>query len=139
MKTEYKRYLKYPHLSPEDSLIWNRFILRFPDYFFKVSYDLKVGKPRDYSKFPKGKIRDDLELLSRKRIDVVGWRKNQIYIMELKPSASFSALGQALGLAELFRRDFYYKEIIKPCVITNQEIPDIKELAEKQDILYFVV
>ena len=135
----YQKLPKYPHLAPEDVKIWERFITAYPVYFERVDYDLKVGTPRAYPEAPNDKIKEDLEYLSRKRIDVVGYRGNEIHIIELKPRASFEAIGQIIGYTELFLPFVKPENSISMVLITDTEIPDIAELCFKKGIQYFIV
>ena len=135
---EYKKLLKYPHLGPEDSAIWAKFIEKNPDFYLEVDYDVKVGEGRDYSELPKDVYSDDLKYLSKKRIDVVGSRPGEIHVIEVKPSANLSAIGQAFGLAELFRVEAPAYKRILPVVITDQLLPDMEKLCSKMGVLLFV-
>ena len=135
---EYKKYLKYPHLGPEDTKIWNRFITANPDFFMSVDYDVKVGQGRNYSLFPDSVIKTDMEYLSKKRIDVVGFAANGIYIVELKFRATFSAVGQVKGLAELYQKMSSGNKVIVPCIITNEATPDMADFCRKQGISYIL-
>ena len=135
---DYKKQLKYPHLGPEDTAIWSRFIEKYPDYYKSVDYDVKVGEGRDYSGLLEDEYSDDLKYLSKKRIDVVGFRENEIHVIELKPSAGLSAIGQSLGLANLYREIAPADKRVLPVVITNQILPDIEALCLKMGVLLFI-
>ena len=134
----YKRYLKYPHLRPEDVKVWNLFISQNPDFFKAVEYDVKVGEGREYPDSPEGPIKEDMKYLSKKRIDVVGFMNHEIYVIELKPKAEMRAIGQALSLAELYRDIAPSDRIVLPTVITDEEMPDTRRLCSKLDVLYLV-
>lgn len=131
---EYKHFLKYPHLGPFDTEIWNRFISKNPDFFMSVDYDVKVGQGRNYSLFPDSVIKSDMEYLSKKRIDVVGFYADKIYIIELKFRATFSAVGQVKGLAELYEKMYSGNKVIVPCIISNEITPDMPDFCRKQGV-----
>lgn len=137
-KMPYKKYLKYPHLGPEDTRIWNKFITENPHFFKAVEYDVKVGEAREYPEAEEGPIKEDLKYLSKKRIDVVGFKNSEIYIIELKPKAGMSAIGQALSLAELYRDEAPIDMVVLPTVITDEEIPDSKVLCQRLNVLYIL-
>ena len=130
---------KYSHLRPEDVMIWERFIIKYPKFYDSVDYDLKVGNPRDYPEVNEDQYKKDLEYLSRKRVDVVGYKGDEIHIIELKPRASFSAIGQVIGYTDLYRPFAPEKSLVSSVIITDEKIPDIKDLCFKRGILYFVV
>ena len=137
-KLPYKRYLKYPHLMPEDVKIWNKFISGNPEFFKEVEYDVKVGEGREYPEAPEGPIKEDMKYLSKKRIDVVGFTNDEIYVIELKPKAGMKAIGQALSLAELYRDIAPIDKVVFPTVITDEEIPDARELCSRLGVVYMI-
>ena len=134
---EYKKLIKYPHLGPEDAAIWARFIAKNPGFFNNVEYDVKVGQGRDYSSLPKDQYSEDLKNLSLKRIDVVGFRQGEILVIELKPAATLAAIGEAIGYTQLFKEQDKTGKRISPAIITDQILPDIENVAEKNGVLIF--
>lgn len=132
---EYKHLLKYPHLGPEDAAIWERFIGKNPGEFKGVEYDVKVGEGRDYSQYPDDEYKADMIHLSRKRIDVVGFRHNETYVIELKPRASFSAIGQIIGLTKLYEDETLTANKILPVIITDEVLPDMLNLCGQMGVL----
>ena len=137
-KIPYEKLLRYPHLSPEESKIWDRFIEKNPKIFEEVIYDARVGEGRDYSDYPEDKIREGMEYLSKKRIDVVGLAKELIYVIEIRPKANLNAVGSALGLAELFRDVAPVYKIIIPAIITDEILPDMPELCRRMGVKLFL-
>lgn len=134
----YEKLLKYPHLSPQDKEIWEKFIKKYPDLFDSVDYDVKVGKPREYKTAPEDIYKKDLQILSKKRIDVVAYKNEQIFIIEIHPSASFETLGQIIGKISLYKKEFKPRGKIKGILVTDKEIPDIRELCEENNIDFFL-
>ena len=128
--------IKYPHLAPQDKIIWDKFIDDHPDYFDSVDYDVRVGTGQTISAKPHAMTAEEWRAHTQKRIDVVGYKDDLIYIVELKPSASFSAIGQAVSYALLYRAEFNPKEKILPTIITDREVLDIRNLCNQQGILY---
>ena len=135
----YKLLSKYPHLRPEDVAIWEKFLSAHPDFYDSVDYDLKVGEGRDYSEMPGDEFRADMEYLSKKRIDVVGYKGDEIHIIELKPQAGFSAVGQVLGYAKLFAATGAAGKRIVPVVITDEELPDVRNFCLKMGVLLLIL
>ena len=137
-KLEYKKYLRYAHLGPEDVRIWDKFIETHPDYFQMVAYDVKVGKGREYPESEMPEVKEDLVYLSKKRIDVVGFKGEDVFVIEIKPKANLSAVGQAFGLAELYRDEFGSGRRIVPVIITDEKIPDMEALCSRMGVLYLL-
>lgn len=132
----YKLLSKYPHLMPNDIRIWERFIQTFPKFYTSIDYDVKVGTPKQYPGLTGDKYKKDLEDLSRKRIDVIGYRDKEIHIIELKPYAGFSAIGQVEGYLELYKPYLPPEEILVGFIITDYQTPDTANLCFKKGLLY---
>ncbi|MBA7531164.1 hypothetical protein ES705_23375 [subsurface metagenome] len=96
---------KYPHLLGEDVPIWQKFIQRFPGFFDSVDYDVKIGSGVNSDIINDKKYRTYYQDLTKKRIDVIGWKNDLTFIVEIKKRVSFGTLGQILGY-----RYFYLKE-----------------------------
>jgi hypothetical protein len=135
---EYKQLLKFPHLGPEDEAIWRKFIEQNPSEYSTVEYDVRVGEGRDYSEHPNDEYKADMIHLSKKRIDVIGFKLDEVHIIELKPKASLSAIGQVLCLKELYKRQNKTSLKIKPVIITDELLPDVPSLCLKMNILLFL-
>ncbi len=135
----FEKLLKYPHLSPQDKAIWEKFIEKHPKFFDSVDYDVKVGKPREYKGKPEDVYKKDLQILSKKRIDVVGYKNDMVFVVEIHPSASFETLGQIIGKISLYKKEFGNEKKVKGILITDKEVPDIRELCNENNIDYFLV
>ena len=91
---EYGKRNWYPHMMPADVAIWERFIEKFPNAYNSVEYDVKVGAiPKFVTEHEDVAIQGQAPLYARK-IDVVGHAGANIDIIELKPNAGMSTLGQ---------------------------------------------
>ena len=135
---EYIARLRYPHLGPEDAAIWSKFIQRKPNFYDLVEYDAKVGEGRDYSEHPDDQYKADMVLLSRKRIDVIGFKAGEIHIIELKPKATLSAIGQVIGLMKLYQAENQTTAKIMPVIITDEILPDMANLCGQMGVLLFL-
>lgn len=96
---------KYPHLIGEDSNVWQRFVSKYPYRFDTVDYDIHVGKGVDT-----GPISDETSKLywanlTKKRIDIIGYKDKFITIIEVKKRATLFTLGQVLGYRFLYLID----------------------------------
>jgi hypothetical protein len=136
---KYEKMIRYPHFRPEETLIWNRFIDKYPDRFESVDYDVKVGTPRDYSMYPEDEIRKALEYLSLKRIDVVGYSMDKAFIIEIEPNANVRAIGEVIAKTDLFKEQFPDYRAYYPMIITDIENPDMRKLCTRYGIIFEVV
>jgi len=81
-----KRYW-YNHMAEADRLIWERFMTQFPDVYDTVGYDVAVGTVPNHAQGPVVGEGPDMGRLYQRRIDVVGFKAEQIDIIEVKPQA----------------------------------------------------
>ena len=134
-----QKLAKYPHMKPADIEIWERFIEAQPDFFDSVDYDFHVGRGADFLPDEEDTPDGRENRLYRKKIDVVGYKKNQIWIIEVKPVADATALGQVLSY-----REFYIKkkgDSPKPIsmVVCGKIFNEMKDLFSIYKITVFVV
>ena len=135
----YKKLHKYPHLLAEDVVLWNRFIEQHPNRFDYCDYDVHVGDgtklPDDYEPNYKKMAKE----LSQFRIDAVGWKGNLPTIIEIKPRASTTAIGQIIVYRTLFKKDFPQYPSINSMIITDWEHEEIFSIAFENDIYLVTV
>lgn len=133
------RLTKYPHMSTEDTIIWNRFLEAYGREYDSFDYDIKVGEgeaprptlPDNYKKM----VRD----LTRKRIDAVGYKPGEIHIFEVKPFAKLSALGQILAYAELYTDTFTFSDTLRAAVVCENVDSDLKKVLTKYNVTVILV
>ena len=130
---------KYPHMFPLDIPIWERFIDLFGSDFLSVDYDVKVGSGTEPIE-GLGDIYARMQsILSKYRIDVVGYRSDAIWIIETKPEAGTVAIGQIEAYTNLYKRDFKPSVPVIGCIITDRELPDMSYLTKAKGIEYYIV
>ena len=119
----------YPHLMVGDIAIWEEFLVSVFNVFDSFDYDVHVGEGITPSKDWSPEIQAMAMALSEKRIDVVGWEGDVPTIIEVKPSASLSAIGQILCYRELFSARFPTEARPLIMIVTDFEMPDIRSLS----------
>lgn len=130
---------KYPHMKPADVLIWERFMQKFPTAYDEVEYDVLVGTATPAPEETPENLKKDWEVLGKKKIDVVGFKVEGIDILELKPQAGASALGQVRGYADLYEAESGTALPVRPVLITDILKPDMEFLARKQGVKLIIV
>jgi len=126
-------------MFPLDIPIWERFIDSVGADFLGFDYDVKVGSGTKPIKGLGAKYARMQAILSKYRIDVVGWRSDAIWIIEVKPEAGTVALGQIDLYTTLYKRDFKPKLPVVGVIVTDRELPDIKEFAKAKKYKYFTL
>lgn len=107
-------------MMPRDVHIWEKYIKANPGLFLSCDYDVPIGPTPDWLDDKVDAEQAKQGFLYRKKIDVVAYAVDYIALIEVKPSAGSSALGQILGYEILFRQDFPNAPRTVPMVVTNQ-------------------
>lgn len=125
---------KYPHLMVGDVEIWERYLGRFADQWDNFEYDVRVGEGIKTEPGEEEKYKLMATALSEKRIDVVGHRGAVTTIIEVKPSAMLSAIGQLLSYQILYEERYPLRGPVKMLLITDRIGPDLEKLCRKFEI-----
>lgn len=115
----------YPHMLTEDSEIWSRYLTQQVLPILEVWYDVHVGSG---VLLPVGSSDLDKRIaqgVTRKRIDVVCRLESALWVVELKPVGSMTALGQALAYRGLFVREYEAPRDTLAIVICGEVDPDL--------------
>lgn len=124
----------YPHMAKHDARIWERFITRYTGYFDDVAYDIAVGgtEPNDPS------ATDDERRMWRfntaKRIDAVCRNRDELWLVEVRPSASLAALGAVLGYTYLSELDGWPDRPVVMTIATDRTDNDIRLVCATFDV-----
>jgi hypothetical protein len=122
--------IKYPHMLPAEAEIWDRFLKIRQPPFINLEYDVHVGDtPIPPATLP-DYLRGMYDSVMKKRIDVVAHDTDVIYVIEVKPRAGMSALGQVLAYKYLYTRDFSPGKPVEMRIVSEREEPNIREIAE---------
>lgn len=138
-KFNYEKRHKYPHLIGEDTDVWDRFILKFPDRFETVDYDVHVGSgtetPEDWLESSK----QYWSKMTKKRIDVIGWKGNFATIIEVKNRVGLHTLGQILGYRFLYHRENPEIVLLPSLIVCSRIDKDDSDVLDHFVIKYIVV
>jgi len=130
---------KYPHMMPEDTVIWRRFVengLYLPDL---VWYDVRVGHAVEVASGQPEWMKKFSEYTTRKRIDIVGRKGLDYWIIEAKPRAGVVALGQAVFYSLAFLKEYDHAAAVIPAVITDVCDEDVRPVFDAAGVLVFEV
>jgi hypothetical protein len=106
---------RYPHMLPEDFPVWERYIDGHASDFTRLYYDVRVGGPKeiDPKVAPSPSMRKMWYDVNAKRIDVIGEKEDEIWIIEVTTTPGLRALGQLTTYIALWWDD---PKIDKPAV-----------------------
>lgn len=130
---------KFPRMSPQDVEIWKRFIIKYGNKFDSFDYDLPVGEGEDPGEEYEPFLRKDFIDLTKKRIDAVGYKDGQPTIIEIKPRAGSTALGQLLVYRKLFLKSFSQFSSVPLLLITEFLNTEEQDIYKSHGIKYLIV
>ena len=107
---------------------------RNPNKSWMMDYDVKVGLGRLPQEELEEKYKKDWRDLTRKRIDAVAWSENNVFLIELKPRAGLSSIGQIIGYSELWVDLHNNDRRVRPVVIAHLTDPDTMRVAEASGV-----
>lgn len=138
-RTKYEKKQWYPNMREKETLIWERFLAAYPDAYDEVIYNLKLGEGAEIPEGTQENIARDFKELTQHKIDVVGFKGNNVDIIELKPYAGVGAIGQVIGYRDLYTA--YIDRSANPnlVIITDQLRPDTKTIADIRKIKLIVI
>jgi len=130
---------KYPHLMVSDVAIWERYLEKYGKEWDSFEYDVRVGEGITIPATETESMRIMAQALWEKRIDVVGRKGPRVFIIEVKPSAMLSAIGQVLSYQILFEERYPEQGPVRMMIVTDRAGPDLERLCLKFDIALVVV
>lgn len=136
---EYKKRYAYPHMSVADTQIWERFIEKYPDQFAQVQYDFHIGEAPPFNTLYDDDTDKNQDMLYRKRIDVVGHTQDKVFIIELKPNAGMSTIGQVKGYKFLYDDEGWTDKKTVPMIVTDAMSADTQRYCEREGVIYQIV
>jgi len=129
----------YPHMFPHDIAIWKRFLAKYEKVYQRFEYDIRVGSGTSDVLGRTDEYARAQEILSKYRIDAVSTDQNGVKIIEVKPRATTSAIGQVIVYKELYERDYELQLPVIPAIVTDYEMPDMRYLTRELNIEYIIV
>lgn len=126
-------------MKPRDVAIWERFLTAFPDIYDEVEYDVLVGSPPPFDPTVNPDTGGEISDLYKKKIDVIAYKNGEVAIIEIKPNAGASALGQVLGYVALYKRDIEPTASPQAIVLTDILQPDMEMLSKSMGVKVIIV
>lgn len=133
------RLAKYPHLIASDVPIWERFLDNHGHSFQGFDYDVHVGQGITPPVDTPENIRRMALHLTQKRIDAVGYKPGQIWLIEVKERPGVGAIGQILSYITLYRKQFKPSQEIVPVIVADLVEPDIRFILRTRKVKFYEV
>jgi hypothetical protein len=126
-------------MKPADVAIWERFIRNNPSAYHFCQYDVPVGDGPEFDTLVSEETGGHQEMLYKKKIDVVAMKGENIDIIELKPNAGSSAVGQVKNYKRLYIRDYSPTVQLRCIIITDAASKDTLAFAGEEGVEVIIV
>lgn len=136
---KYEKRNDYPHMNFRDKELWNKFIEKYPDAYKSCQYDFHLGDGPKFNTLDDDGNDFNQDMLYRVRADVIAFSDNQIDIIEIKPNAGPSTIGQVMGYWKLYMRDEEPSLNVGMVIITDKENPNMAWLCKQDDVKLIIV
>ncbi len=130
---------KMYHMLPRDREIWQRFLLGHEDEFELFEYDVLCGPKLRVESEELPWLGDLSERLMSLRIDVLAHKKGETWLIEVKPNAGLSALGQLMAYRYYLNPNKYEPNELKAVIVTDYARHYMPELDKAFEIARVVV
>lgn len=107
----------YPHMAKRDVAVWRRWLALHEMAFLAFSYDVALGGRRLQLEGADEATLLGWQYSTALKIDAVGWQGNQVWIIEVRPDATTSALGAALTYTLVAKREHLTELPMIPTIV----------------------
>lgn len=130
---------QFPHLLRHEAELWAAFLRTAPFPVDSVQYDVHLGEgvPLDPN-WPEW-MKRMVKALTQKRVDAIVESGPNIWLVEIKVRAGFSALGQLLGYGLLYMAEFRPLSPPLLAVVAERLQPDISGVLANYNVTVFLV
>ena len=128
---------KYPHLAGSDIPTWDAWIRMYGHNFLGFDYDIHIGHGLKPNPGTPSSYAADWTILTQKRLDVLGYRPGEIWLIEVKHRPMTASIGQVLSYDILYKADFKPKVPIVLCMIAGIIEPDIETVLRHFNIRFY--
>lgn len=129
----------FPHMGPHDAAVWRALLETGAFMFQSIRYDVAVGGKAARRAGAGDQLLPMWKSLLAKRIDVLAQHRGAFWVTEVKPTASMSALGQALTYAGLWKAEHADAGPARPVVVCSRVDDDVEEFFILYGVLVIVV
>ena len=126
------------HMSQMEAYLWTKFLEQYGGNYDSYEYDVHIEKPITIPKGFEDQYKKMAIALSSLRIDVVMQDKNNIYIVEVRPEAKQSVIGNLIMYRFLYMMQMKPRKQVKMIIITDKYDPAVELTARAIQMNYFI-
>lgn len=116
----------YPHMARRDRDLWESYLRQYAQDWFGFAYDVALGGLDIEDPDATDAQRLGWRYSTAEKIDVVANRGDEHWLIEVKPNARLSSMGQVLGYLVLAQREPWTTLPLVPCVLSDNMSIDVR-------------
>lgn len=128
-----------PGMLPKDVPTWKRFALLKPPGFLNWYFNVRVGTAPVVDDPGSAAYVQMWSDINRKRIDCLGLRADQIWLVEVSEDPSNTALGQVQLYTALFAEETDDPRPILPVILAQRIDADLARVCAAQGVFVYLV
>jgi len=126
-------------MLPADVPLWHRFLDRYASNFERFFYNVRVGGP-DVSKIEGDEVLKRMWYLNTaKRIDAIGEKENELWIIEVASSPYLRAVGQMLTYHFLWDLDPKINKPVKDVLLCYYLDSDLEKVLKHHRVEVLII
>lgn len=126
-------------MLPRDVAVWDRWLDKHGYEYNGFRYDVHVGGEIEVAPGWSEKTKHMASWLAAKRIDAVGYKPGEVWILEVKPEAGVTAIGQLLTYKMLFIEKYRPIGRLECALVCGNATIDERRVLEAHGFKIFVV
>lgn len=130
---------RYRHLMRRDLAVWERWLQLHGDEYDAVAYDVAIGGTTPQLEGLSDTDLKGWQYTTALKIDALARNADGVWILEVKPSASVSAIGAAVGYPLVLAREEPDLVIAGAGIVCENLTPDIEWIAQQLNIRTWAV
>jgi hypothetical protein len=130
---------KYPHFAKRDAPVWTRFLDLYGDRWAAFAYDVALGGATLPDVGVKDAERLGWQYATALKVDACGQAVDAVWMFEVRPEATVSALGSALAYALVAERDRVFPFPLVSAVVCESMQGDVHWCCDRLGVVVFTV
>lgn len=115
----------YPHFAKRDAPVWTRYLDLNADRFDAFAYDVALGGATVPEAMGTEEERRGWQYVTALKIDAVGLTPERVWIFEVRPEATVSALGSVITYGLVAERDAVFDREVARAIVCEAMQPDV--------------
>ncbi len=122
---------RYRHMAKNDAPLWERFLDQYALQLRGVAYDVALGGVVLSPEMGDESYRLGWQYQTAMKIDALALLDDAAWVIEVRPMARASALGNALAYRAMLARDGFTHLPLVPTVVTDHASADVRYCAQE--------